>query len=171
MLLHYKGEGFTCDLSATEPLVHGTVENPDWSPALHGGHRSGRIWAPERNTTDGPLRHHRGRGGRADRLLFKVKKQNKTRLSMRPESRWRCLKRGLPQAGLRSLTRTGWGRESERGSGERGREGAFVRREKRISDTVDGLGTGVKTRRGSPPPATLSWTLGVNFPCHVKYIM
>lgn len=152
MLLHYKGEGFTCDLSATEPLVHGTVENPDWSPALHGGHRSGRIWAPERNTTDGPLRHHRGRGGRADRLLFKVKKQNKA-LNATGIAVAVSKKGGFHRLGCARSHAQGGGERAREGAGrERGREGALVRREKRISDTVDGLGTGVKTRRGSPPP-------------------
>ena len=37
LLLHYKGEGFTCDLSAREPLVHSGLENPGWSSALHPG--------------------------------------------------------------------------------------------------------------------------------------
>lgn len=35
LLFHYKGEGFTCDLSAREPLVCSRMENPKWSPVLH----------------------------------------------------------------------------------------------------------------------------------------
>ncbi len=37
LLLHYKGEGFTCDLSAREPLVCGWPENLERSRAMHGG--------------------------------------------------------------------------------------------------------------------------------------
>lgn len=37
LLLHYKGEGFTCDLSARKPLVCGWPENLERSRAMHGG--------------------------------------------------------------------------------------------------------------------------------------
>lgn len=40
LLLHYKGEGFTCDLSAREPLVCSWMENLERSPALHAGVRN-----------------------------------------------------------------------------------------------------------------------------------
>lgn len=35
LLFHYKGEGFTCDLSAREPLVCSRLENLKWSCVLH----------------------------------------------------------------------------------------------------------------------------------------
>lgn len=37
LLFHYKGEGFTCDLSAREPLVRSRMENLKWSPEYHAG--------------------------------------------------------------------------------------------------------------------------------------
>lgn len=40
LLSHYKGEGFTCDLSAKEALLLGTLENPEWIPALRAKHRA-----------------------------------------------------------------------------------------------------------------------------------
>lgn len=36
LLFHYKGEGFTCDLSAREPLLLSELENPERIPALCG---------------------------------------------------------------------------------------------------------------------------------------
>ena len=33
LLLHYKGEGFTCDLSAREPLDDSMTQKPEWSRA------------------------------------------------------------------------------------------------------------------------------------------
>lgn len=35
LLFHYKGEGFTCDLSAREPLVRSRLENVEWSSVHH----------------------------------------------------------------------------------------------------------------------------------------
>lgn len=46
LLSHYKGEGFTCDLSAKEALLLGTLENPEWIPALRANIALGARFNP-----------------------------------------------------------------------------------------------------------------------------
>lgn len=46
LLFHYKGEGFTCDLSAREPLLLSTLENLERIPALCGNVTLGAHFNP-----------------------------------------------------------------------------------------------------------------------------